>query len=110
MLDARRMEVYSAIYDKNYEQVREIKAEVIEEDSFNPFNEQKVFFLGDGANKCKEVLNAANFNFVDGKFPSAIQMAKLSYDKYKKNDIEDVAYFEPFYLKDFIVTAQKKKV
>ncbi|CAL2078845.1 tRNA threonylcarbamoyladenosine biosynthesis protein TsaB [Tenacibaculum sp. 190524A05c] len=110
MLDARRMEVYSAIYDKNYEQVREIKAEVIEEDSFNAFNEQKVFFLGDGASKCKEVLNAANFNFVDGKFPSAIEMAKLSYDKYKKNDIEDVAYFEPFYLKDFIVTPQKKKV
>ncbi|AUC16386.1 tRNA (adenosine(37)-N6)-threonylcarbamoyltransferase complex dimerization subunit type 1 TsaB [Tenacibaculum sp. SZ-18] len=110
MIDARRMEVYSAIYDSNYEQFREIKAEVIEETSFSSFNEQKVFFLGDGVSKCKEVLNSSNFTFVEGKFPSAIEMAKLSYDKYKKNDIEDVAYFEPFYLKDFIVTPQKKKV
>mgnify|MGYP005990089933 CR=1 FL=1 len=110
MLDARRMEVYSAIYDKNHQQIREIKAEVIDENSFiDVLEKNKVCFLGDGANKCKEIITHKNAVFVDDKFPSANEMAKLSYDKYKKNDIEDVAYFEPFYLKDFIVIPEKKK-
>jgi tRNA threonylcarbamoyladenosine biosynthesis protein TsaB len=110
MLDARRMEVYSAVYNSNYEQVREIRAEVIDEHSFLEFNNEKLVFLGDGASKCKEVLNRANLSFIEGKYPSSKEMAKLSYNKYKKNDIEDVAYFEPFYLKDFIVTPEKKKI
>ncbi len=110
MLDARRMEVYSAIYNKEYKQTREIRAEVIDESSFAYLKDENIVFLGDGAMKCKEVLNQSNFTFIEGKFPSAIEMAELSYAKYKKNDIEDVAYFEPFYLKDFIVTPQKKKV
>ncbi|MBA6156139.1 tRNA (adenosine(37)-N6)-threonylcarbamoyltransferase complex dimerization subunit type 1 TsaB [Tenacibaculum sp. S7007] len=111
MLDARRMEVYSAVYNSNYSQIREIKAEIIDENSFKEELEKgKVYFLGDGAEKCKETLTHKNANFIDAKFPSAKEMAVLSYDKYKKNDIEDVAYFEPFYLKDFVVTPQKKKV
>lgn len=111
MLDARRMEVYAAVYNKDYNQIREIKAEIIDENSFLDYlNEGKVYFLGDGAEKCKEVITHENAVFIDGKFPSAKEMAQLSYDKYKKNDIEDVAYFEPFYLKDFVVTPQKKKV
>jgi tRNA threonylcarbamoyladenosine biosynthesis protein TsaB len=110
MLDARRMEVYSAVYDSNYNQVREIRAEIIDEASFKEYSKEKIVFLGDGSEKCKEVLNQPNFSFIDGKFPSSKEMAVLSYEKYKKNDIEDVAYFEPFYLKDFIVTPQKKKV
>ncbi|WP_299105286.1 tRNA (adenosine(37)-N6)-threonylcarbamoyltransferase complex dimerization subunit type 1 TsaB [uncultured Tenacibaculum sp.] len=111
MLDARRMEVYAAVYNKEYYQIREIKAEIIDENSFLDYlNEGKVYFLGDGAEKCKEVITHENAVFIDGKFPSAKEMAQLSYDKYKKNDIEDVAYFEPFYLKDFVVTPQKKKV
>ncbi len=110
MLDARRMEVYAAIFDSNYNQVREIKAEIIDETSFEEFQGSNLLLLGDGAAKCKEVLNGANITYLDAKFPSSKEMAFLSYEKYKKNDIEDVAYFEPFYLKDFIVTPQKKKV
>lgn len=110
MLDARRMEVYAAVYDYNYEKVREIKAEILDENSFSEFLDTKVHFLGDGAEKSKAVIKSANAVFVDNKFPSAKEMAELSYYKYKKNDIEDVAYFEPFYLKDFIVTPEKKKV
>ena len=110
MLDARRMEVYSVVYNNKFEEHREIRAEVIDENSFSEFYDANVIFLGDGAEKCKEVLKRPNFSFVEDKFPSSVQMAKLSYDKYKKNDIEDVAYFEPFYLKDFIVTPEKKKV
>ncbi|CAL2102464.1 Inactive homolog of metal-dependent proteases, putative molecular chaperone [Tenacibaculum sp. 190130A14a] len=111
MLDARRMEVYAAVYNENYRQIREIKAEVIDENSFAEYlKDRKVYFLGDGAAKCKETIIHNNAIFIEGKFPSAKEMAALSYDKYKKNDIEDVAYFEPFYLKDFVVTPEKKKV
>jgi len=109
LLDARRMEVYSIVLDHNYNQIRKVKAEVINEDSFSEFLcKSKVYCLGDGAEKCKSVINNANAIFYDGYYPSAKQMVKLSYEKYKKNDIEDVAYFEPFYLKDFMVTTSKK--
>ncbi len=111
LLDARRMEVYSAVYNSIYEQVREIKAEIITEDSFKEeLSKGKVYFLGDGAAKCKEVIIHDNAVFIEDEFPSAKEMAVLSYNKYKKNDIEDVAYFEPFYLKDFIAIPEKKKV
>ncbi|TDQ28462.1 tRNA (adenosine(37)-N6)-threonylcarbamoyltransferase complex dimerization subunit type 1 TsaB [Tenacibaculum caenipelagi] len=110
MLDARRMEVYATVYNSNYEQVRGIKAEIIDKDSFKEYlSKGKVYFLGDGAEKCKEVIIHENAVFVDGKYPSAKEMAQLSFEKYKKNDIEDVAYFEPFYLKDFVVTPEKKR-
>ncbi len=110
MLDARRMEVYAAVYNEKYKQIREIKAEIIDIKSFSEFLEKKkVYFLGDGAKKCKEVISHKNAVFVDDKFPSAKEMARLSYVKYKKSDIEDVAYFEPFYLKDFVVIPEKKK-
>lgn len=110
MLDARRMEVYAAVYNSNFEQVRAIQAEIIDENSFKEYlSNETVYFLGDGAPKCKEVIKHANAVFIDGEYPSAKEMAQLSYDKYKKNDIEDVAYFEPFYLKDFVVTPEKKR-
>ncbi len=111
MLDARRMEVYSSVYDKNYNKIREIRAEVINENSFSEYLlKGKVYFLGDGAEKCKEILTHKNAIFIDDKFPSAKEMAKLSFEKYKNSNFEDVAYFEPFYLKDFVVTPEKKKV
>ena len=110
MLDARRMEVYSAIFDKQHQKIREIKAEIIDENSFLADLEQgEVHFLGDGAHKCKEIITHRNAVFVDDMFPSSREMAMLSYHKFKKNDFEDVAYFEPFYLKDFIVIPEKKK-
>ena len=110
MIDARRMEVYSSVFDSNHENIRAILAEVIDENSFSNYLEQgPVYFLGDGAQKCKAIITHNNAIFVDDKHPSAKEMAELSYAKYKKNDIEDVAYFEPFYLKDFVVIPEKKK-
>ncbi|CAA0214407.1 Inactive homolog of metal-dependent proteases, putative molecular chaperone [Tenacibaculum maritimum] len=102
MLDARRMEVYDAVFNKEHELIREIKAEIIDASSFQEYLlKGEVCFLGDGAAKCKEVIKHKNAIFIEGKYPSSREMAKLSYCKYKKNDIENVAYFEPFYLKDF---------
>ena len=110
MLDARRMEVYAAIFDKEHQKIREIKAEIIDNTSFAEELERgEVYFLGDGAQKCKETITHKNAVFVDGKFPSSIEMAELSYQKYNNSNFEDVAYFEPFYLKDFIVIPEKKK-
>ncbi len=109
LLDARRMEVYSAVFNTKNESVRNVEAEIITSDSFQEYlNDQKVYFFGDGAEKCKEIIVHDNALFVQQKFPSANEMASLSFDKYKKNDMEDVAYFEPFYLKDFIVMKPKK--
>ena len=111
MLDARRMEVYSAIFDSKHQKIRVIKAEVIDETSFlDELNSCEVYFVGDGAEKCKTIIKHDNAFFIGDTYPSAIEMAKLSYVKYKKSDIEDVAYFEPFYLKDFVVTPEKKKI
>ena len=110
MLDARRMEVYAAVYTNDYSQIREIKAEVITETSYAHYLEKgRVIFIGDAVSKCKPVINHPNAVFIENTFPSAAQMSTLSYIKYKKNDIEDVAYFEPFYLKDFVVIPEKKK-
>ena len=104
MIDARRMEVYSTVFDSNYSQIRETKAEIIDEKSFTDLlEENKVYFLGDAVEKCKNIITHRNAFFLEEYLPSAKEMVKLSYEKYKKNDIEDVAYFEPFYLKDFIV-------
>ena len=109
LLDARRMEVYSAVFENKYNQIRETKAEVIDEHSFNEYLTQgKVYFLGDGAEKCKEIIKHENAIFLDGYFPSAKQMTTVSFEKQQQNDFEDVAYFEPFYLKDFLVTPPKK--
>lgn len=110
MLDARRLEVYAAVFDEKNQKVREIKADIIDENSFLEYLKiNKVYFLGDGAHKCKDIIIHKNAVFVDAKFPSAKEMALLSYNKYQKNDTESVAYFEPFYLKDFVVIPEKKK-
>ncbi|PQJ79488.1 tRNA (adenosine(37)-N6)-threonylcarbamoyltransferase complex dimerization subunit type 1 TsaB [Polaribacter porphyrae] len=110
MIDARRMEVYSAIFDANHQLVREIKADIVDEETYLEYLEKsRVYFLGDGATKCKEIIKHKNAIFIESKYPSAREMAKLSFDKYKISDTENVAYFEPFYLKDFIVIPEKKK-
>jgi tRNA threonylcarbamoyladenosine biosynthesis protein TsaB len=108
MIDARRMECYTAIFDTKYEKKREVKAEIIDENSFSELAEI-IHFVGDGATKCKDVLTYAKFVYHDEiEFPSANEMSKIAYDKYKKNDTVDVAYFEPFYLKDFMMTVSSK--
>lgn len=107
MIDARRMEVYSAIFDANYEQKRAIQAEVITENSFAD-SKETLYFIGDCNEKCKTVLSAPNFVFLEGiQYPSAKEMSALSFEKYQKSDTVDVAYFEPFYLKDFMITTKK---
>jgi tRNA threonylcarbamoyladenosine biosynthesis protein TsaB len=106
MLDARRMEVYSAMFTPNLENGS--SAEVITEHSFENFDE-KLYFVGDCADKCKSTLSKENFIFLeDIKYPSADQMSVLSYEKFKMSDTVDVAYFEPYYLKDFMITTAKK--
>lgn len=108
MIDARRMEVYSAVFSSKLVSQRATMAEVITEDSFNNLDE-KVYFVGDCNEKCKTVLSKNNFTFLDTiKYPSAREMGKLSFEKYKISDTVDVAYFEPFYLKDFMITTSKK--
>jgi len=109
MLDARRMEVYSAVFNTALETERPILAEVIDQNSFAAYTET-VYFVGDCADKCKAVLTKENFVFLEEiKYPSAAAMSKISYDKYQKSDTVDVAYFEPYYLKDFMMTTPKKQ-
>jgi tRNA threonylcarbamoyladenosine biosynthesis protein TsaB len=109
MLDARRMEVYSAIFNSDLTVERAIQAEIIDENSFQEYTE-KVYFVGDCADKCKSVLTKDNFVFLeDIKYPSAKAMSKISFDKYQKSDTVDVAYFEPYYLKDFMIAPPKKQ-
>lgn len=109
LLDARRMEVYSSVFNFDGTNLEKVKAEIIDENSFNDFlSNGRTSLIGDGVEKCKGVITHENAIFIDDKLPSANEMSKLSYDKYKKNDIEDVAYFEPFYLKDFVAIKSKK--
>jgi tRNA threonylcarbamoyladenosine biosynthesis protein TsaB len=108
MIDARRMEVYSAVFDSNFKKIREVKAEIITNDSFVETSEN-IYFVGDCQEKCQTVLSAANFNFLPQiVFPSANEMSALSFEKFAKQQFEDVAYFEPFYLKDFMLTTSTK--
>jgi tRNA threonylcarbamoyladenosine biosynthesis protein TsaB len=102
MIDARRMEAYTAIYDNAYNKLRDTKAEIIDAESFAG-TERIVHLVGDGAAKCGEVLTSDRFVYYeDILYPSAVEMAMLSFEKHKISDTVDVAYFEPFYLKDFI--------
>ncbi|MFV8361958.1 tRNA (adenosine(37)-N6)-threonylcarbamoyltransferase complex dimerization subunit type 1 TsaB [Flavobacterium sp. ZT3P35] len=108
MIDARRMEVYSAVFSPNLEQKREVLAEIITENSFENLQET-LCFVGDCAEKCKSVLTKENYIFLDEiVYPSAKEMSFLSFEKFKKSDTVDVAYFEPYYLKDFMITTPKK--
>ena len=111
MIDARRMEVYAEIYDANLKTLKKVSADIIDENSYSSFLEKsKVYFIGDGANKCKETLTHKNAIFEDSFQASAIYMGELAYKKLDNNTFEDVAYFEPFYLKDFVALKGKKLV
>lgn len=107
MIDARRMEVYTAIFDATHNPATPVQALVIDENSFVEISEKAVL-IGDGAAKCKEVLNRENFIFLDEiRYPSAREMSEISFDKFQKKEFEDIAYFEPFYLKEFYTGAKK---
>jgi tRNA threonylcarbamoyladenosine biosynthesis protein TsaB len=108
MIDARRMEVYSAVFNSKLEKIREAQAEILTENSFEVISET-IHFVGDCAEKAKTVLTKSNFIFHEEIiYPSANEMSELSYKKFQENKLEDVAYFEPYYLKDFMVTVSKK--
>ncbi len=110
VLDARRMEVYSAVYNAAYEQVRETLAEHIDENSFKDYSaKQTVHLIGAGAEKCKQLLSHQNFRFYEEKVPSAKEMAAISHELYQKGQLEDLAYFEPYYLKEFILQKKSAK-
>jgi tRNA threonylcarbamoyladenosine biosynthesis protein TsaB len=108
MIDARRMEVYSAIYNSNYEKTREVQAEILTENSFEEIADT-IHFVGDCSEKAKTVLTNSNFIFHEEiVYPSANEMSELSFKKFQDSNFEDVAYFEPYYLKDFMTTVSKK--
>ena len=106
MIDARRMEVYTAQFDTNGNQLTATEAKVIDETSFEELKGKKIVFVGDGAEKCQEVLAHLDATFVQ-IFPSAKYMCEQAEKRFEEKQFEDVAYFEPYYLKDFV--AGKKK-
>lgn len=110
MIDARRMEVYNAVFSSSLQNLRETRAEIITENAFDMFLEKaKVAFFGDGAPKCKELLNHKHALFFDDLHPSAAGMHKIALENFQNEKYEDTAYFEPFYLKDFVAGKPKVK-
>ncbi len=104
-LDARRMEVYSAVFNNKNERIRDTRAEILNEDSFNKYlSVDKVYFIGNANKKIKEIIAHKNARFIDDVLPSSRQMGALSFNKFKNNQFEDLNNFEPLYLKDFIGT------
>lgn len=111
MIDARRMEVYTAFFDRDNRIMIDTKAEIIDQHSFaNLLSTQKIYFFGNGSNKIKNLLTDANAHFIENMETSARHMVPLAEQFYHEQKFVDVAYFEPFYLKDFVATTPKKKV
>ncbi|WP_316806647.1 tRNA (adenosine(37)-N6)-threonylcarbamoyltransferase complex dimerization subunit type 1 TsaB [Pedobacter agri] len=111
MIDARRMEVYTSVFDAELNVFENTSAKIIDETSFaNLLATNKIAFLGDGAAKCADTLQHANASFSEANFNSAKYMSSLANHAFQQADFEDVAYFEPFYLKDFVATQPKKKI
>ncbi len=110
MIDARRMEVYTALFDEQIQFVKATSADIIDENSFKEIlSEKMIIFFGDGAAKCRTFLSHnQNAKFNDAFFPSSKGMVSLAWNKFQNHEFEDVAYFEPYYLKDFIATTPRK--
>lgn len=108
MIDARRMEVYAAVYDRALKPVRDIAADIVDENSYREFlDRHPVYFFGDGAAKCKEKITHPNAHFIEGIRPLASMMFPLAEKAIAEEKFEDVAYFEPFYLKEFVAGKPK---
>jgi tRNA threonylcarbamoyladenosine biosynthesis protein TsaB len=104
MLDARRMEVYCALLDHKLNYIEPVQAKVIDEESFYDIIESTpIFFFGDGADKCKDVIKHPNAHFSSGLIPLASSLGEIGYKKWKEGAYEDLVSFEPFYLKDFLI-------
>ncbi len=103
LLDARRMEVYSAVFNSEKKQIRDTQADILTDGSYAEYlSEGKTIFIGSGVDKFKTICEHPNAVFIENEFPSAKHMGTLAEEKFGKNEFEDVAYFEPYYLKDFI--------
>ena len=104
MLDARRMEVYTCLYDQDLNLITAVNASIIDENSFAEYRaSQPIYFFGDGAEKCKPIFaNDPHSFFIDNLYPSASASIAAAHAKFEQNMVEDVAYFEPFYLKEFL--------
>lgn len=108
MIDARRMEVYAAVYDRALREVRPVQADIVTADTYASYLEKgKVVFFGDGAAKCKSVIQHPNAMFIDNIHPLAKNMFPLAERAFAQGDVKDVAYFEPFYLKEFVAIKSK---
>ena len=108
MIDARRMEVYSALYDRGLKTVREVKADVVTAETYKQWlDERPIYFFGNGAKKCMEVINHPNAHLIEGIEPLAKWMQPLAEKRFLNEQFEDVAYFVPFYLKDFVAIKAK---
>lgn len=108
MIDARRMEVYCALF-KQGKKLQDISAMVIDNTSFEAaLSQEEILFFGDGADKCQETITHANARFMTNIYPSATNMVRLAEEACQKHSFEDVAYFEPYYLKDFVAGVKKK--
>ena len=111
MLDARRMEVYSAVYDRALHEVRGVGADVVDADTYKEYLDRgPVYFFGNGAPKCKDVINHPNAHFIDNIEPVARWMYPLAEKRMANGQFEDVAYFVPFYLKDFVAVKSKNSL
>lgn len=111
MLDARRMEVYAAVYDRALNEVRKVGADIVDEQSYAEYLEQgPVYFFGNGAAKCREKLTHPNARFIDEVHPLADMMMPLAERAVAEQRYEDLAYFEPFYLKEFVASLPKNKL
>lgn len=105
MIDARRMEVYTALYDRALNPVEPVGAKIIGADSYDgALKEHEIWFFGDGADKCRDVLRNPRMHFIPGIRPMAREMLALACKAYRNGDFADTAYFTPFYLKDFVAT------
>lgn len=108
MLDARRMEVYAALYDRSLKTVREVKADIVGADTYRQWlDERPVYFFGNGAQKCMETIQHSNAHLIEGIEPLAKWMQPLAEKRFLNDQFEDVAYFVPFYLKDFVAIKPK---
>ena len=109
LIDARRMEVYTAVYDGiTGKELSETEAKILDETSFEEFRDKKVLFVGDGAKKAKEILNLPDAIYNETVYPSAKYLITRTLKKIENKEFEDMAYFEPFYLKDFHGIKKKK--
>ncbi|MDY3847284.1 MAG: tRNA (adenosine(37)-N6)-threonylcarbamoyltransferase complex dimerization subunit type 1 TsaB [Prevotella sp.] len=109
MIDARRMEVYAAVYDRSLKAVREIHADVVDGDTYRELlDSHPIYFFGNGAAKCMEVINHPNARLIESIEPIAKWMMPLAERKMMRGEHEDTAYFVPYYLKDFVAKAPKK--